>query len=71
LQTAIQKYPHLADKNLREWATSWITKTGVNEVEPIVAINLEQTRFSVSLKQSVPRHGDPVLHEQTIDVGVY
>lgn len=69
MQTAILAYPHLADKNLRAWADSWISKAGVNEIEPIVTS--DGTRFTVSLRQTVPRHGDPVLHEQAIDVAVY
>jgi hypothetical protein len=48
---------------LKNWASSWITKAGVNDIEPVVVTDDDAKTFKMSLKQSFPTHGDQVLRE--------
>jgi hypothetical protein len=55
---------------LVDWTSSWILKAGANPLVTVETHNDDGT-FTYHLEQNFPQHGDRVLHEQTIDVGIY
>jgi len=67
LQLALTK--KMQNFDLKQWATSWLTKAGVNALE--AEIQKRDDTFVININQSMPVHGDPVYHEQVIDVALY
>jgi aminopeptidase N len=57
--------------DLRLWALSWLTKAGVNEIHPVIQKDMDQHTFTLSLRQLTSKNGDPILHEQKLDVCLF
>lgn len=59
------------DFDLKQWATSWLTKAGVNALEAVIEKREDNDTFAIHISQSLPTHGDQVYHEQLIDLALY
>ena len=57
--------------DFKAWATNWLTKAGVNEILAVVEKDLPNNKYRISLRQWKAKHGDPIFHEQVLDLALY
>eukprot|EP00347_Sterkiella_histriomuscorum_P001356 403372348 len=60
-----------SNQEIRLWAHNWLTKSGINQVIPVIEKNLDKGTYTLSIKQTSSQFGDPILKEQIIDIALY
>ena len=59
------------DFDFKEWVDSWLTTRGINNLEPIILYNQDQSIKSLKIKQSNEKTKENRLRKQIIDIAVY
>jgi len=57
--------------NLKNWCDTWLKSSGVNILEPVVALNADGTLQSLKVKQSNGLRGQNRLHTHKLSIAIY